>query len=168
MEYSHKVREHLNNPRNVGKIESPDGIGDGGNPVCGDMMTIMIRVKEEKIDDIRFETRGCGAAIAVSSMVTDLAKGKTIEEAMKITSQLVAEELGGLPKNNLHCANLGVDTLQQAIRDYLDHKEGRIRRREDQKVEQITANTECCSCPYCDAEFPKETILCTRCGNHIG
>lgn len=168
MQYSHKVMEHLKNPRNMGKIENPDGIGGGGNPVCGDMTTITIRVKEERIDDIRFETRGCGAAIAVSSMVTDLAKGKTIEEAMKITSRLVAEELGGLPKNNLHCANLGVDTLQQAIRDYLDRKEGRIRRRKEEKLEQITANTERCCCPYCDAKFSQDAPICTRCGNHIG
>ncbi|MDZ4165196.1 MAG: iron-sulfur cluster assembly scaffold protein [Smithellaceae bacterium] len=168
MQYSHKVMEHLKNPRNMGKMENPDGVGEGGNPVCGDMITITIRVKEDIIDEIRFETRGCGAAIAVSSMVADLAKGKTIAEAMNITGKLVAEELGGLPKNDLHCSNLGVDTLHLAIRDYLDRKEGRIRRRKEEKLEQITANTECCCCPYCDAEFPKDAAICVRCGNHIG
>ncbi|MDD4162862.1 MAG: Fe-S cluster assembly scaffold protein NifU [Methanothrix sp.] len=116
--YSKKVMEHFMNPRNVGVIENPDGYGKVGNPVCGDLMEIFITVKEDRIDDIKFRTFGCGSAIAVSSRVTEMAKGKTLDEAMKITRKEVAEELGGLPPQKMHCSNLGADALHAAIKNY--------------------------------------------------
>ena len=120
--YSEKVMDHFMNPRNVGEIENPDGIGEEGNPVCGDMMTFYIKVKDNHLDDVKFKTFGCGAAVAVSSMVSEMAKGRTIEEAMKITPQLVAKELDGLPKNKFHCSNLGAQALHKAIEGYLSKK----------------------------------------------
>jgi nitrogen fixation protein NifU and related proteins len=111
--------EHFMNPRNVGEIEDADGIGEVGNPVCGDMMTFYIKVDDGRLSDVKFKTFGCGAAIAVSSMVSEMAIGKTIEEALKITREDVAEELGGLPKQKMHCSNLGADALHKAIQDYL-------------------------------------------------
>jgi len=116
--YGKKVMEHFMNPRNVGEIKEADGIGEVGNPVCGDMMTFYIKVKDNKIEDVKFKTFGCGAAIAVSSMVSEMAKGKTLDEALKISNKSVAEELGGLPKNKLHCSNLGADALHKAIKNY--------------------------------------------------
>lgn len=106
------------NPKNVGEIPDADGVGTVGNPVCGDMMTIYIKVKDDKIVDIKFKTFGCGAAIATSSMTTELAKGKTLDEAMKITRADVADELGGLPPIKMHCSNLAADALHEAIKDY--------------------------------------------------
>ena len=117
--YSKKVMDHFMSPRNVGEIKDADGIGEIGNPVCGDMMTFYIKVKDNKIDDVKFKTFGCGAAIAVSSMVSEMAKGKNLDEALKITNKNVAKELGGLPKNKLHCSNLGADALHKAIENYL-------------------------------------------------
>jgi nitrogen fixation NifU-like protein len=117
--YSEKVMDHFMHPRNVGEIENPDGIGEEGNPVCGDMMTFYIKVKDNRLEDVKFKTFGCGAAIAVSSMVSEMAKGKTLEEALKITPALVATELEGLPKNKYHCSNLGAQALHKAIEDYL-------------------------------------------------
>ena len=116
--YSEKVMEQFRNPRNMGEISDADGIGNVGNPVCGDMMTIYIKVKDNRIGDIKFKTFGCGAAVATSSMVTELAKGKTLEEAMKITRANVADELGGLPPIKIHCSNLAADALHAAIEDY--------------------------------------------------
>ena len=116
--YSDKVMDHFTNPRNVGEIENPDGVGEEGNPVCGDMMSFYIKVKDNRLEDVKFKTFGCGAAIAVSSMVSEMAKGETLEDAMKITPQLVAERLEGLPKNKFHCSNLGAQALQKAIEDY--------------------------------------------------
>jgi len=116
--YNEKVMQHFMNPHNVGEIENADGVGQVGNPVCGDMMTFSIKVKDNIIEDVKFKTFGCGAAIAVSSMVSDIAKGKTLEEALKITNKDVANELGGLPKNKMHCSNLGADALHSAIKDY--------------------------------------------------
>jgi nitrogen fixation NifU-like protein len=110
--------DHFMNPRNVGEIENPDGVGEEGNPVCGDMMTFYIKVKDNRLEDVKFKTFGCGAAIAVSSMVSEMAKGKTLEEAMKITPSSVADELEGLPKNKFHCSNLGAQALHKAIKDY--------------------------------------------------
>jgi nitrogen fixation NifU-like protein len=118
--YNEKVMQHFINPQNVGEIKDADGIGEVGNPVCGDMMTFYIKVKDNKLEDVKFKTFGCGAAIAVSSMVSQIAKGKTIEEALKITNKDVADELGGLPKNKLHCSNLGADALHAAIKNYLN------------------------------------------------
>ena len=116
--YSEKVMEHFMSPRNVGEIENPDGVGEVGNPVCGDMMTFYIKVKNNKLEDVKFKTFGCGAAIAVSSMVSEMAIGKTLEEAKKITPQRVADELEGLPKNKFHCSNLGAQALSKAIDQY--------------------------------------------------
>ena len=116
--YSKKVMEHFMNPRNVGEIKDADGVGEIGNPVCGDMMSFYIKVKDNKLEDVKFKTFGCGAAIAVSSMVSEVAKGKTLDEALKITNKDIAKELGGLPKNKLHCSNLGADALHKAIEDY--------------------------------------------------
>ncbi len=120
--YSKTVMDHFLHPRNMGEIKDADGIGEVGNPVCGDMMTMYIKVKDGRISDVKFQTFGCGAAIAVSSMITELAKGKTIEEALKITNKMVASELGGLPKNKYHCSNLGADALHKAIEDYLEKR----------------------------------------------
>ena len=116
--YTKKVMEHFMNPRNVGVIENPDGYGKVGNPVCGDLMEIFIKVKDDIITDIKFKTFGCGSAIATSSMVTELAKGKHVDEALKITRNDVADELDGLPPQKMHCSNLAADALQAAIKDY--------------------------------------------------
>jgi len=116
--YSEIVMDHFKNPRNMGEIPDADGVGTVGNPVCGDMMAVYIKVEDERIADIKFKTFGCGAAIATSSMVTELAKGKTLEEAKKITRADVADSLGGLPKIKMHCSNLAADALHQAIEDY--------------------------------------------------
>ena len=116
--YSEKVMDHFANPRNVGEIEDADGVGSEGNPVCGDMMEFYIKVDDGLLTDVKYKTFGCGAAIACSSMVSEMAKGKTLEEAKKITNADVAAELEGLPKNKLHCSNLGADALHKAIEDY--------------------------------------------------
>lgn len=117
-QYNQKVMDHFMNPRNVGEITDADGEGTVGNPVCGDLMTFYIKVNNGRIGDVKFKTFGCGAAIAVSSIVSEMAKGKTLGEAMKITNKMVATELGGLPKNKLHCSNLGADALHKAIENY--------------------------------------------------
>jgi nitrogen fixation NifU-like protein len=116
--YSAKVMDHFSNPRNVGEMPDADGIGTEGNPVCGDVMKIYIKVKDDKITDAKFQTFGCGAAIAVSSMVTEMAKGMTLDEALKITKSSLAEALDGLPPQKMHCSNLGADALHKAIEDY--------------------------------------------------
>jgi len=123
--YSKKVMEHFMSPRNVGEIKDADGIGEVGNPVCGDMMTFYIKVKDNKIDDVKFKTFGCGAAIAVSSMVSEMAKGKTLDKALKISNKNVAKELGGLPKNKLHCSNLGADALHKAVENYKEKQKNK-------------------------------------------
>jgi nitrogen fixation NifU-like protein len=118
--YNKKVIKHFTNPHNYGKIKSADGVGKVGNPICGDIMKVYIKVDKKKniIKDIKFETLGCAAAIATSSMVTDLAKGKSLDEAMKINSKAVAKSLGGLPPMKMHCSNLATDALRDAIEDY--------------------------------------------------
>jgi len=116
--YSKKVMEHFMNPKNVGSMDDPDGHGKVGNPVCGDLMKIFIKVKDDKIEDIKFQTFGCGSAIATSSMVTEMAKGMHVDEAMKITRNDVADELDGLPPVKMHCSNLAADALHEAIKDY--------------------------------------------------
>ena len=118
MVYSEKVMDHFKNPRNVGEIENADGKGEVGNPTCGDMMTITIEVKDNVISDIKFKTFGCAAAIATSSMITELVKGLTIEDALKVTNNDIAEKLGGLPPIKMHCSNLASDALKKAILDY--------------------------------------------------
>ena len=120
--YSEKVMDHFMHPRNVGEIKDADGVGTVGNPICGDVMTIYIRVKDDIITDIKFKTFGCGAAIAVASMVSEMARGKKIEEAMEITNKAVVTNLDGLPPQKLHCSNLGADALHRAIKDYLEKK----------------------------------------------
>ena len=120
--YTKKVMDHFMHPRNVGEIEDADGVGEVGNPVCGDMMTFYIKVNGSRLADIKFKTFGCGAAIAVSSMVSEMAMGKTLEEALKITPRSVADELEGLPKQKFHCSNLGAQALQKAIQDYQSKK----------------------------------------------
>ena len=122
--YTEKVMEHFKNPRNVGVIEDADGIGEVGNPICGDMMTVYIKVEDDVIKDIKYLTFGCGAAIAVTSMISEMAKGLTIEGALKLSNKDVADELGGLPQQKMHCSNLGADALHKAIQDYLSKKEG--------------------------------------------
>ena len=121
--YSKKVMDHFTNPRNVGVIEDADGVGEVGNPVCGDMMKITIRVNNNTIADIKFQTLGCGAAIATSSILTEMAMGKTLDEAMKITRDAVAQGLDGLPPNKMHCSNLAADGLHKAIEDYYARQE---------------------------------------------
>jgi len=120
--YTDKVMEHFSNPRNIGEIENADGIGEVGNPVCGDMMSFYIMVRNDKISDIKFKTFGCVAAIAVSSMVSEMAMGKTLKEVKNITKKSVAESLDGLPKEKMHCSNLGADALAKAIEDYESKK----------------------------------------------
>ena len=124
--YTKKVMDHFMNPRNVGVIENADGYGKVGNPVCGDLMEMYIKVENDVLTDIKFRTFGCGSAIATSSMITEMAKGKTLDEAMKITRQNVAEELEGLPPQKMHCSNLAADALHEAIKDYKRKKEGNV------------------------------------------
>lgn len=116
--YSEKVMDHFMNPRNVGEIPDADGVGMEGNPTCGDVMKIFIKVENGRIVDAKFKTFGCGASIAVSSMVTEMVKGKTLEEALRISKETVADALGGLPPQKMHCSNLGADALRKAIEDY--------------------------------------------------
>ena len=118
-QYSEKVMEHFKNPRNVGEIPDADGIGNVGNPVCGDIMRLYIKVKDNVIVDAKFKTYGCGAAIATSSMVTELVKGKTVDEALKISNRAVAEALGVLPPIKMHCSLLAEQALKSAIDDYM-------------------------------------------------
>ncbi|HHX28510.1 MAG: Fe-S cluster assembly scaffold protein NifU [Bacillota bacterium] len=116
--YNDKVMDHFFNPRNVGEMENPDGVGQVGNPVCGDVMRVQIRVKDNRIEDVKFKTFGCGAAIATSSMVTEMVKGLTLDEAMEVSNKAVAEALGGLPPQKMHCSNLAADAIHEAIKDY--------------------------------------------------
>ena len=118
--YSEKVMDHFRSPRNVGEIEDASGVGEIGNAVCGDMMTFYVKVEDGILKDVKFKTFGCGAAIAVSSMVSEMAIGRTVEEALKISNADVAMELGGLPPNKLHCSNLGADALHAAIKNYVE------------------------------------------------
>jgi len=161
MIYSDKVMDHFQNPRNVGTIADADGVGQVGNPVCGDMMTFYIKVQDDRLADVKFQTFGCGAAIAVSSMVSEMAKGKSLDEAMKITNSLVAEELGGLPKNKMHCSNLGADALHAAIDNYKE------RRKSGGQAAAVTVDDhehEGCACPYCEGALEEgEAEYCKAC-----
>jgi nitrogen fixation NifU-like protein len=116
--YTEKVMDHFSNPRNVGEIKDADGVGEVGNPVCGDMMSFYIKVEDDRIVDVKFKTFGCVAAISVSSMVSEMAMGKTLQEVKSITNKSVAEALDGLPKEKMHCSNLGAEALSKAIEDY--------------------------------------------------
>ncbi|MBS3772977.1 MAG: Fe-S cluster assembly scaffold protein NifU [Candidatus Thermoplasmatota archaeon] len=122
--YTEKVMEHFRNPRNMGELEHPDGIGTVGNPVCGDVMTIHIKVEGDRLADIKFKTFGCAAAIATSSMITELAKGMTLDEAMQVNNEDVADALEGLPQVKMHCSNLAAEGLHKAIQDYRE-KQGK-------------------------------------------
>jgi nitrogen fixation protein NifU and related proteins len=174
MIYSDKVMDHFSNPRNVGTLPDADGVGQVGNPVCGDMMTFYIKVKDGRLSDIKFQTFGCGAAIAVSSMVSEMALGKTLDEALAISNEKVAEELGGLPKNKMHCSNLGADALHLAIQNYkarradpsapavatdggVEHDHG-----EEPGAETKDEN----GCPYCEGPVGGEEKIpsCQTCG----
>lgn len=118
--YSEKVMDHFSNPRNVGEIEDADGIGQVGNPVCGDVMKLTVKIEDDRVSDVKFKTFGCGAAVATSSMVTELVMGKTLDEAREISNKVVADALDGLPEQKLHCSNLAADALHKAIDDYLE------------------------------------------------
>jgi nitrogen fixation NifU-like protein len=164
--YSETVMDHFKKPRNVGVIDDADGVGEVGNPLCGDMMTIYLKIGDERIKDIKFQTFGCGAAIAVSSMLTEMAKGKSLEEARNITNKDVAAALEGLPKNKLHCSNLGADALHMAIKDYEDRKEGKVKAKPEEKEELTPSHghgEEACYCPYCDTEIPEGETVCKSC-----
>ncbi len=160
--YSEKVMEHFLHPRNVGTIDNPDGVGEVGNPVCGDMMTFYIKVKNGVLEEIKYQTFGCGAAIAVSSIVSEMAKGKTIEEALKITNKVVAEALGGLPANKMHCSNLGAEALRKAIEDYQSKSE-----KKGTEVKSEKNGEKGCLCPYCDSSLAKTMPYCQGCGRKL-
>ena len=165
--YNKTVMDHFRNPRNVGEIDNADGIGEVGNPLCGDMMTIYLKIADETIEDIKFQTFGCGSAIAVSSMLTEIAKGKTIDDAKKITNKDVANALEGLPKNKLHCSNLGADALQMAIKDYEDRKAGKPRSEAIRKDAHEHTHGEQCYCPYCDVELDTGVNFCEACQSNL-
>jgi len=122
MKYSEKVMDHFRNPRNVGSIDGADGVGEVGNPACGDLMKLYIKVSDDVIEDVKFETFGCGAAIATSSMVTELVKGKTLDEALSVSNRQVAEALDGLPPIKMHCSNLAADALHAAIENFKERQ----------------------------------------------
>lgn len=122
--YTKEVMDHFTNPRNVGEMADADGLGVEGNPTCGDVMKLYIKVQDETIVDARFQTFGCGAAIAVSSMITEMIKGKSLEDAGAISKEQVSQALGGLPPQKNHCSNLGADALQKAIEDYRQKQAG--------------------------------------------
>ena len=165
--YNKTVMDHFRKPRNVGVIEDADGVGEVGNPLCGDMMTIYLSIQDDRISDIKFQTFGCGSAIAVSSMLTEIARGKTIDEAKAITNKDVAAALEGLPKNKLHCSNLGADALQLAIQDFEDRKAGKSRPVLKRKEEHEHSHGEKCYCPYCDIEIMDNTTFCDACQSNL-
>ncbi len=147
--YSEKVVEHYTNPRNVGEIENADGIGEVGNPVCGDVMKIYLKIENETIKNVKFKTYGCGAAIAASSVTTEIIKGKTISEALKITNEQVVEELGGLPPIKLHCSVLAEEAIKTAIADYYK-REGVLSEEEIEKLCKVSKSNACAQC--CNVE----------------
>jgi len=158
--------DHFSNPRNVGEIEEPDGIGEVGNPVCGDMMTFYIKVKDDKLEDVKYKTFGCVAAIAVSSKVSEMTRGKTLEEARSLTKKAVAEALDGLPKEKMHCSNLGAQALNEAIKDYEEKKQGKVTSAtRAAKKEEPKTHTEC---GKCNAQNPVTARFCMNCGEKLG
>jgi nitrogen fixation NifU-like protein len=169
--YNQVVMDHFKNPRNVGEMDNPDGVGEVGNPLCGDMMHIYVKVQDDKIDDIKFQTFGCGSAIAVSSMLTEMAKGKTLEEAKQLSNQDIADALEGLPQNKMHCSNLGADALHQAIQDF-EHRRDGVTPKEQEPQRKEThehAEGEKCYCPYCDVEIKEEVpTFCHACQSDLG
>jgi len=169
--YSQTVMDHFTNPRNVGEMPDPDGVGEVGNPSCGDIMTFFIKVKDNVIEDVKFKTFGCGAAIAVSSMISEMAKGKTLEEALKISNKDVAVQLEGLPQTKMHCSNLGADALHAAIRSYQKAKETSgapekvVVDHDHDHEEEKEGST--CHCPHCEIETPAELPYCQSCGREL-
>ena len=163
--YSEKVMDHFSNPRNVGAIEDADGIGEVGNPVCGDMMTFYIRVKDDKLTDVKYKTFGCVAAIAVSSKVSEMTKGKTLEEAKAISKKAVAEALDGLPKEKMHCSNLGAQALSEAIKDYEEKKDGKPK--SATKATKREMPEKHITCGQCNAQNPGTAKFCMSCGERL-
>ena len=145
MEYSEKVIEHYTNPRNVGKIENASGIGEVGNPVCGDIMKMYLKIENDVITDVKFKTFGCGAAIASSSVSTEMIKGKTIDEALQLTNKDVINELGGLPPVKLHCSVLAEEAIRNAIADYF-RKEGKMTEEQITEKCKLKKNGGCAHC----------------------
>jgi len=163
--YSQEVMDHFSNPRNVGEIEDADGIGEVGNPVCGDMMTFYIKVKDDKLEDVKYKTFGCVAAIAVSSKVSEMTRGKTLEEAKSVTKKAVAEALDGLPKEKMHCSNLGAQALNEAIKDYEEKKQGKVKSvTRAANEEEPETHTEC---GKCNAQNPVTARFCMNCGEKL-
>ena len=166
--YSKTVLEHFRNPRNVGVIEDADGIGEVGNPLCGDIMTIYINVENEHIKDIKFQTFGCGAAIAVSSMLTEIAKGKSIVDAKRLTNKDIADALEKLPKQKLHCSNLGADALNKAIKNYEEKTTNHHCSKVPVKVKRKKGyDREKFFCPYCDIEMEAGATFCEACQSNL-
>lgn len=163
--YSEKVMEHFANPRNTGAIENADGIGEVGNPVCGDMMTFYIKVDNDKLTDVKFKTFGCVAAIAVSSIVSEMAKGKTLKDAKAITKKAAAEALDGLPKEKMHCSNLGAKALAEAIGDYEERKYGKPKSATKQKKGEKPKRH--ITCGHCDTKNPITANFCMSCGEKL-
>ncbi len=160
--YSEKVMEHFANPRNTGEIPDADGVGAVGNPACGDMMTFYIKVKDGKIEDVKYKTFGCVAAIAVSSMVSEMVKGKALEEAKALTNKAVAEALDGLPKQKMHCSNLGAKALAEAIKDYEARVAGRAPEVKEEKRPKRRVE-----CAKCGVPNPITAHFCMNCGEKI-
>lgn len=165
--YSKTVMDHFRNPRNVGEIENANGVGEVGNPLCGDIMTIYLDIQDDIIRDIKFQTFGCGSAIAVSSMITEMARGKHIEEAKKISNKDVAQALEGLPKNKLHCSNLGADALHMAIKNYEERCAGITRPEPLRKETHVHREGGKCYCPYCDVEVTEDATFCEACQSNL-
>jgi len=166
--YSEKVMDHFMNPRNVGEIPDADGVGTVGNPVCGDMMAFYIKVDDEgRLADVKFKTFGCGAAIAVSSMVSEMAIGMTLEEAKKLNNKDVANELDGLPPNKMHCSNLGADALHKAIEDYESRGPGPREPVEIKSRRELEEEEKHCFCPYCESALEEHDPTCRVCGAEL-
>lgn len=165
--YGEKVMEHFRNPRNVGVMENPDGVGEVGNPICGDMMTFYIKVDDNKLSNVKFQTFGCGAAIAVSSMISEMAQGKTLDEALKISNKVVAEALGGLPVQKMHCSNLGAEALHKAIEDYKQKQQQASPKNSASNPDPSDCSPKSkgeCFCPYCESSTPMSFPFCKKCG----
>ena len=164
--YSEKVMAHFADPKNTGIIENADGVGEVGNPVCGDMMTFYIKVDDDRLTDVKFKTFGCVAAIAVSSMVSEMAKNKTLEEAKSITKKAVAEALDGLPKEKMHCSNLGAKALAEAIDDYERRRSGKPRPASEPKKKKRAKRQ--VTCRHCQTKNPITANFCMSCGEELG
>ncbi len=163
--YTEKVMEHFTHPRNVGTMDDADGVGEVGNPVCGDMMTFYIKVKDDKLVDVKYQTFGCVAAIAVSSMVSEMAAGKTLKEAKAISKKAVAESLDGLPKEKLHCSNLGAQALSLAITNYEEKTYGEPISDGNRDLKEKTKSE--VTCRHCQAVNPMTAGFCMSCGGKI-